>query len=149
MWGRLGTFQQPPSSVLSWAKSFTTLYKLCTTISWHSQPLPMCTKSISSHSVKHYAEPIHYHHQHTHTHTPKLLRSRLLHDSQPSKQTLLSAQKTLVLDSHISSKDGPYHHLSGWNRLHLDTTPFSEITPLLFGGGTLFLRSFLNVLCAF
>lgn len=68
-WRRLGSFQQPPDSFLHGVRCSTTLYKLYTTTSWHSQPLPVYPRSILSQSVNHLCRPVrHVSLSHTHTH---------------------------------------------------------------------------------
>lgn len=112
--------------------------------------LPVYTTSISSNPVKHCADSLTtttthtraHARMHAHTHAQSTRRKQDYRDlnyftalTQPAKQPLLSTKGTLALGSHVTSKDGPNHHSSSWNRLHPDTTPFSDITPLLFSGG--------------
>ena len=161
MQGRLGTFQKHPAfgganfnTIQDLVGSSSILYYASSIPQPAGTPnlLPMCTKSTLSHSVRHCVEHPHHHHQHTRTHVhtkkTKLPWSKLLHESHtPAKQSLLSTQRTLALDSHITSKDALtiICHVG----INYDLTLLhSSLLPLYYSGvGTLFWGHFL-MFCA-
>lgn len=66
---------------------------------------------------------------------------------QTSKQSDLSIQMMLVLDIHVTSKDGTY--LSCWYRLYLDINPFPNSTPFIIHGQHAISKVIFNVLYVF